>query len=129
MKLHNTVKKLSAIIMVFAMMFSVFAMSGSKLAVKAASNPVKMYCCDMEGSYHGTLQYSVYIQVDASSAANKAVSVIHFQISPVQNSFYHHRNLSSNHPQKIRRDYSEATHPDYSKESPRFEALPLSLVW
>lgn len=77
MKLHNTVKKLSAIIMVFAMMFSVFAMSGSKLAVKAASNPVKMYCCDMEGSYRGTLQYSVYIQVDASSAANKAVYVHH----------------------------------------------------
>lgn len=77
MKLHNAMKKLSAIIMVFAMIFSVFAVSPTTVVVKAANSPVKMYCCDMEGSYRGSIQYSVYIQVDASSAANKAVYVHH----------------------------------------------------
>lgn len=77
MRLHNTIKKISAIIMVFAMIFSVFTISGSKVTVKASSNPVKMYCCDLQGYYKYTSQYTVYIQIDAGSAGSKQVYVHH----------------------------------------------------
>lgn len=77
MRIHNSIKKLSAIIMVFAMIFSVFTISSSTVTVKAAGNPVKMYCCDLEGYYKYNYQYTVYIQIDAGSAANKQVYVHH----------------------------------------------------
>ncbi len=77
MRIQNSVKKISAIIMMFAMIFSVFTISGSKVTVKAADSPVKMYCCDLQGYYKYNYQYTVYIQIDAGSAANKAVYVHH----------------------------------------------------
>lgn len=77
MRIRNLVKKISSIIMVFAMLFSVLAIPGSKITAKAADNPVKMYCCDLQGYYKTSYKYTVYIQIDAGSAANKAVYVHH----------------------------------------------------
>lgn len=75
MKLGKTLKRISAVVMVFAMIFGVLGMTGSTLTAKASSNPVKMYCYDNYINWRGYLESNVYIQVDANSAANKAVYV------------------------------------------------------
>lgn len=77
MKLSKTLKKFSAILMVFAMVFGVMGAFGGNITAKASSNPVQMYSMDHYFSKYGISQYNVYIQVDASSAANKAVYVHH----------------------------------------------------
>lgn len=75
MKMSNVIKKISAIVMVFAMLLSVFGMSGSGITAKASASPVKLYSCQKDTDYRGYEAYSIYIQIDASSAANKAVYV------------------------------------------------------
>jgi hypothetical protein len=77
MKLGKTMKKLSAIIMAFAMIFSVMGFCGNEITAKAASNPVKMYSSEITFSKYGITSYNVYIQVDANSASNKKVYVHH----------------------------------------------------
>lgn len=75
MKLSKTLKRFSAIIMAFAMMFGVLGMTGGTLTAKAASSPVKMYCFDNYINWHGYREFNIYIQVDANSASSKAVYV------------------------------------------------------
>lgn len=77
MKLGKTMKKLSAIIMAFAMIFSVMGICGNDITAKAASNPVKMYSSEITFSKYGITRYNVYIQIDANSASNKKVYVHH----------------------------------------------------
>ncbi len=75
MKIRKTLKKLSAIVMSFAMLFGILPMLGCGITAKAASNPVKMYFMDFTFSKYGITDRNIYIQVDAGSAANKAVYV------------------------------------------------------
>ena len=77
MKISKTFKKISAIIMVFAMLVGITGGFSGKITAQASSNPVKMYYCDVELTWRGAVQYTVYIQIDASSAATKAVYVHH----------------------------------------------------
>lgn len=77
MKLGKTMKKLSSLIMVLAMIFSVVGFCGNDITAKAASNPVKMYSSEITFSRVGITGYNVYIQVDANSASNKEVYVHH----------------------------------------------------
>lgn len=77
MKLGKTMKKLSAMIMALAMIFSLVGFCGNDITAKAASNPVKMYSTEVTFSKYGILSYDVYIQVDANSASNKKVYVHH----------------------------------------------------
>ncbi len=77
MKLGKTMKKLSALIMALAMIFSVVGFCGNDITAKAASNPVKMYSSDVTFSKYGSTTYNVYIQVDANSATSKKVYVHH----------------------------------------------------
>lgn len=72
MKARKTLKKLSAIIMAFVMLFGAF---GGNITAKASNSPVKMYYCDHVINWRGSIQYIVYIQIDARSAVNKAVYV------------------------------------------------------
>lgn len=75
MKTSKVFKKLSAIIMVFAMVFGLFGISGGGVTAKAATNPVKMYCYDYGYYRRGYTEYTVYMQIEASSAANKTAYV------------------------------------------------------
>lgn len=77
MKLGKTMKKLSALIMAFAMILSVAGFCGNDITAKAASNPVKMYSSELTFNYRGILNYNVYIQIEAGSAFNKKVYVHH----------------------------------------------------
>lgn len=75
MNLRKTIKKLCAIVMAFAMLFGILPMSGCTITANAASNPVQMYSVDNTFSRVGYTSRAIYIQVDAKSAANKAVYV------------------------------------------------------
>jgi hypothetical protein len=77
MRLGKTMKKLSALIMALAMIFSVMGFGGSDITVKAASNPVKLYSTELTFCKYGMTNYNVYVQVDANSASNKKVYVHH----------------------------------------------------
>ena len=77
MRLNKTFKKIFAAIMVVAMICSVMNICSNKITANASTNPVQMYCTDHYFSRQGTFQYTVYIQVDANSASNKAVYVHH----------------------------------------------------
>ena len=75
MKVSKVFKKLSAIVMMFAMIFGLFGITGSGITAKASTNPVNMYCYDFVYSKYGYTEYNVYIQVEAGSAGSKAVYV------------------------------------------------------
>ncbi|MDE7432976.1 MAG: CBM21 domain-containing protein [Lachnospiraceae bacterium] len=75
MKIGKFLKETTIIMLVFAMLLGVFAISDAETAVLADDNPVKMYCCDSVINWRGSVEYIVYIQIDADSAANKEVSV------------------------------------------------------
>lgn len=75
MKVRKKIKKLSAVIMTFAMLFGLLPMLGCGITAKADYNPVKMYSVDITLSRVGVTTRNIYIQVDAGSAANKAVYV------------------------------------------------------
>lgn len=75
MKIGKITKKITAMIMVFAMLLGTSGILGMKVTANASDNPVKMYYCDQVVSWRGSSQYIVYIQVNASSAANKSVYV------------------------------------------------------
>lgn len=74
-KANNIFKKLSSVIMVFALLFGLLTVSGNTITAKAAESPVKMYYRYGQTIYHGINRYTVYIQIAAGSAANKAVAV------------------------------------------------------
>ncbi|MDE6314730.1 MAG: CBM21 domain-containing protein [Lachnospiraceae bacterium] len=74
-KANNIFKKLSSVIMVFALLFGLLTVSGNTITAKAAESPVKMYYRDNQVIYHGINKYTVYIQIAAGSAATKAVAV------------------------------------------------------
>lgn len=59
------------------MLLGTVCISGHKITAYASESPVKMYFSDHRYSYHGFVAFTVYIQVDAQSAANKAVYVHH----------------------------------------------------
>lgn len=78
MMISKLLKKLSAIMLAFAMLCGVCGTSvipENKNTAYASENPVKMYYCDHVANWRGSVQYIVYIQIDAKSAANKAVFV------------------------------------------------------
>lgn len=75
MKTNIFFKRSSTIIMAFAMLFSLFGTSNTTVTANAADLPVKMYYCDRVANWRGGTQYTVYIQVAANSAAQKAVYV------------------------------------------------------
>lgn len=75
MKINKLLKKLSAIMLAFAMLCGMSVIPKSENAAYASENPVKMYYCDHVANWRGSVQYIVYIQIDAQSAVNKAVSV------------------------------------------------------
>lgn len=77
MKIGKTLKKISAVILVFAMSLGLFNISGIDVKADSSYSPVKMYYCDTILSWRGFVQYTVYIQIDSNSAANKAVYVHH----------------------------------------------------
>ncbi|MDE6314733.1 MAG: CBM21 domain-containing protein [Lachnospiraceae bacterium] len=74
-KTYRIFKKLSSVIMVFALLFGLLTVSSNTITAKAADSPVKMYSCDGETIYHAINTYTVYIQIEASSAGNKAVAI------------------------------------------------------
>lgn len=61
--------------MTFAMLLGILPMLGCGITAKADYNPVKMYSVDTTFSRIGITAFNVYIQIDASSASNKAVYV------------------------------------------------------
>lgn len=75
MKIGKNIRKLSAVIMTFAMLFGILPMLGCGITAKADYNPVKMYSVDTTLSRVGVTTRNIYIQVDAGSGANKAVYV------------------------------------------------------
>lgn len=78
MKISKTFKKISAVIMAFAMLVGVAGGFGGEITAKASTNPVKMYYCDpIIKEWRGYRQYDVYIQIEAGSAATKEVYVHH----------------------------------------------------
>ena len=77
MKLGKTMKKLSAMIMAFAMIFSLVGFSGNTVTAEAASNPVKLHSTVINFVKYGMTNYYVYIAVDTNSASNKKVYVHH----------------------------------------------------
>lgn len=79
MKIKKNIKKLSAVIMTFAMLFGLLPMLGCGITAKADYNPVKMYSVDTTFSRYGITTRNIYIQVDAGSAANKQVYV-HYEL-------------------------------------------------
>lgn len=78
MRLGKRMKKLSAVVMAFAMIFGLagFGANGG-ITAKAAGNPVKMYSSEITFSKYGSTSYNVYIQVEAGSASSKQVYVHH----------------------------------------------------
>lgn len=77
MKLGKTMKKLSAMIMAFAMIFSLFGFGGNEITAKAASNPAKMHSAVIHFSKYGMTGYWAYVEVDTNSASNKKVYIHH----------------------------------------------------
>lgn len=77
MKLHNAIKRILSVIMIFAILFGGFVIPGSRITAKASDNPVQMYAFDRVRSSRGYVQCIVYIQIDAGSASNKSVYVHH----------------------------------------------------
>lgn len=75
MKIRKTLNRSSIIIMTLAMLFAVVTISVNGLTAKASSNPVKLYYVDIIQNYHGYTSYNIYIQIEAKSAANKAIYV------------------------------------------------------
>ncbi len=80
MRISKSFKKLSAIIMVFAMLCGVLPMLGCGITAKASSNPVKLYAMEQGATKYGYRSYDIYVQVEAGSAATKAVYV-HYEMS------------------------------------------------
>ncbi|MDE6314732.1 MAG: CBM21 domain-containing protein [Lachnospiraceae bacterium] len=80
-KTYRIFKKLSSIVMVFALLLGLLTVSNNAITAKAADSPVKMYCCDAKTNSDSTMQYTVYIQIAANSAANKSV-LVHYRINP-----------------------------------------------
>lgn len=83
MKIGKTLKKISAVILVFAMSLGLFNISGIDVKADSSYSPVKMYYCDTILSWRGFVQYTVYIQIDSSS------SILH------QTKYTLHDNISS----------------------------------
>ena len=77
MKIRKILKKLSAFMLITTMLSGIFGISDNGITANASDNPVQMYFCDHQLAYHGAVQFSVYVQVDANSATNKAVSIHH----------------------------------------------------
>lgn len=73
MKLNKTIKKITAIALIFAMLLGI---QGNKITAKADSSPVNMYYCDdYIIGWRGFTQFYVYIQIDADSASDKQVYI------------------------------------------------------
>ncbi len=79
MKIGKNIRKLSAVIMTFAMLLGILPMLGFGITAKADYNPVKMYSTHINANRYGITSRTIYIQVDAASAANKAVFV-HYEL-------------------------------------------------
>lgn len=77
MKIKKIIKKLSAFMLITTFIFGMFELSNTEITASASDNPVQMYFCDHKLAYHGAVQFSVYIQVDANSASNKSVYIHH----------------------------------------------------
>lgn len=77
MKLNKTFKKIFAAIMMVTMLCGGMNIFNNQTTAKASTNPVQMYCTDHYFYKYSFYSYTVYIQVDANSASNKAVSVHH----------------------------------------------------
>lgn len=75
MKTNIFFKKTLSIIITFALLFGLFGTSNMTVTANAADLPVKMYYCDRVINWRGSIQYTVYIQVAANSATQKAVYV------------------------------------------------------
>lgn len=73
-------KKVSSVIMVFALLLGLLTVSNNTITAKAADSPVKMYCCEGQTIYHGINNYKVYIQIAAGSAGSKSVYV-HYRVN------------------------------------------------
>lgn len=69
MKIRKTLVKLTAIAITLVIL------SGMLITSKADYNPVNMYYCDNVINWRGSLQFNVYVQIDAGSAANKQVFI------------------------------------------------------
>lgn len=80
MKITKNIRKLSAVIMTFAMLLGILPMLGCGITAKADYNPVKMYSVDTTFSRYGITTYNVYIQIDAGSAATKA-AYVHYEVA------------------------------------------------
>lgn len=80
MRMNKTFKKLSTIIMVFAMLFGVLPMLGCGLTAKASNNPVKLYAMEHTITRYGYSSYDIYIQIEAGSAANKT-AYVHYEVT------------------------------------------------
>lgn len=76
MKMKRTLKKLTAIIMVLTILLGIQG-NGTVINTQASYNPVKLYSCDNVYSARGAEHSIIYIQIDASSAANKS-ALVHF---------------------------------------------------
>lgn len=77
MKFKETMKKMLAAIMATVILCGGINVFGGNTTAKASENPVQMYSMDHYFSKYGIYQYTVYIQIDANSANNKAVYVHH----------------------------------------------------
>ena len=74
-RISNTIRKLSSVIMVFALLLGMLTVSGNTITAKASQSPVKLYSVEGKTIYHGLNSFNVYIQIAAGSAGSKAVSV------------------------------------------------------
>ena len=74
-RVRNAIKKISSVIMVFALLLGMLTVSGNTITAKASESPVKLYSLEGQTVYHGISGYNVYIQIESGSAANKSVSI------------------------------------------------------
>ena len=78
MKIKNITKKIASIMIIFALVFSIFGISNNGIKVQASTDKVKMYYFEPTFSKYGITNYSVYIQVN-DNAQNKAV-YLHYKL-------------------------------------------------
>lgn len=77
MKINKIFKKILATTLAVATLCGGINIFRGNITANAVSNPVQMYNMDYSFYRYGIYQYTVYIQVDSKSAANKAVYVHH----------------------------------------------------
>lgn len=80
MRMSKIFKKLSTIIMIFAMLCGVLPALGCGITAKASDNPVKLYAMEHTMSRYGYSSYDIYIRITAGSAATKA-AYVHYSMN------------------------------------------------